>query len=204
MAAANSRIRQRVSFVTAYAPFSSTWTFLQDIASSSTIRTDIRESWQVDQLTRKVFVRTLTAELEPDEANLLREASINSERQPDREDLSDYGRLIHALLNQPNPEEAKRILDQLPDTLQDKLSSMSPINYLNDILAPLIIMVHDRGDAVIPVGESRRLRSMFSARSGVHYTELQFQHLNPAKLPVYRLIRELVKFFSAISPLFHY
>ena len=81
---------------------------------------------------------------------------------------------------------------------------MSPVNYLNDIHTPLIILVHDIGDTVIPVGESRRLHAGLSTHSGVHYTELQFQHLNPAKLPVYRLARELVKFFSVIYKLFYY
>ena len=66
---------------------------------------------------------------------------------------------------------------------------MSPINYLKDIQSPLIVLLHDCGDTVIPVGESRRLRAMISLRAGVHYTELQFQHLNPAKLPLFRLAR---------------
>ena len=162
----------------------------------------MREPWQVDQLTRKVFVRTLTAELEPDEAKLLRDSSPIREGHPEIDDLSEIGRSIYLLLNHPDADEAKRVLGQLPSALQEKFSAMSPTNYLSDIHAPLIILIHDRGDSVIPVGESRRLWAKFSARGGVHYTELQFQHLNPARLPVYRLAREMVKFYSAIYPLF--
>ena len=57
---------------------------------------------------------------------------------------------------------------------------------------------------MIPVGESRRLGSALEGHTGVHYTELQFQHLDPvkAKLPMSRLVRELGKFFVAIYPLF--
>jgi hypothetical protein len=78
------------------------------------------------------------------------------------------------------------------------------MNYLQDIHAPLMILLHDRGDQVIPVGESRRLHSALDGHPGVHYTEMQFQHLDPvkAKLPLFRLIRELSKFFVAIYPLF--
>ena len=99
---------------------------------------------------------------------------------------------------------AKKIIDQLPDAFQDKLFSMSPINYLKDIHSPLIILLHDRGDTVIPVGESRRLCATLSLRHGLSYTELQFQHLNPVNLPVFRLVRELWKFYKALYPLFHY
>jgi hypothetical protein len=78
------------------------------------------------------------------------------------------------------------------------------MNYLKDIHAPLTILLHDRGDQVIPVGESRQLHSALAEHAGVHYTEMQFQHLDPvkAKLPLGRLVRELGKFFVAVYPLF--
>ena len=95
-------------------------------------------------------------------------------------------------------------MDLLPGAFQDRLSAMSPLNYLHNIQSSLIILLHDRGDTVIPVGESQRLWTRLSARAGVYYKELQFQHLNPAKLPVFRLVSELVKFYTALYPLFHY
>jgi hypothetical protein len=57
---------------------------------------------------------------------------------------------------------------------------------------------------VIPVGESRRLRSALAGHGGVHYTEMEFQHLDPVKgkLSPLRLVRELSKFFVAMYPLF--
>jgi hypothetical protein len=58
--------------------------------------------------------------------------------------------------------------------------------------------------AVIPVGESRRLQSALEGRSGVHYTEMLFQHLDPVKgrLPLFRLVGQLGKFFLAVYPMF--
>jgi hypothetical protein len=48
------------------------------------------------------------------------------------------------------------------------------------------------------------LRSVLAKHGGVHYTEMQFQHLDAAKakLPLFRLIRELGKFFLAVYPMF--
>ncbi len=56
----------------------------------------------------------------------------------------------------------------------------------------------------IPVGESRRLRSALAGHAWVHYTEMQFQHLDPVKvkLPLFRLGRELGKFILAVYPTF--
>jgi hypothetical protein len=204
MAAASPQIRERVSFVAAYAPFSSTFTLLQDAASYSTVRADGREPWQVDQLTRKVFVRSLTAELPPSEAQMLRETRDMHESRVDVESLSEEGKTIYGLLSRPDAEDAGKALGRLPAAMQEKLSAMSPVNYMQDMRAPLVLLLHDRGDSVIPVGESRRLWDILKTRRGAHYTELQFQHLNPAKLPFLRLIRELAKFISALYPLFYY
>jgi len=81
---------------------------------------------------------------------------------------------------------------------------MSPIEVVNDIRAPLVALPHDRDDAVIPIGESRRLRNAFGAREGVRYTEFSmFRHLDPSKASLSRLAlaRELMTFFGAVSPL---
>jgi hypothetical protein len=82
---------------------------------------------------------------------------------------------------------------------------MSPTAYLGDLRAPLIVLLHDREDQVIPVGESRRLRDALAVRGGVRYTELTvFRHLDPTKghpSPT-ALARELVRFGQAIYPVF--
>lgn len=59
MAAADARIRDRVAFVAAYAPFASMWTLARDIASATRLNNAWREGWAVDQLTRKVYVRSM-------------------------------------------------------------------------------------------------------------------------------------------------
>jgi hypothetical protein len=204
MAAANPLIRDCVGFIAAYAPYSSMWTFARDIASATRSTGDGREPWRVDPLTRKVFVHSLTTWLEPDEAERLRSAFATEGGQLDARELSKDGRTVYALLKGPDADEAEEVLHRLPPAIQERLATLSPLNYLKDIHTPLIVLLHDRGDQVIPVGESRRLVSALAGHAGVQYTEMLFQHLDPVKgkLPLFRLIRELGKFLLAVYPLF--
>lgn len=204
MAAASPLIRNHVAFIGAYAPYASMWTFAQDIASATRPRGDGREPWQVDPLTRKVFVHSLTAWLSPDEAERLREALAEQSGHIDRRDLSAEGRAVYPLLTSLDVQEAEAALHRLPSALQERLVALSPLHYLNDVHAPLIVLLHDRGDQVIPVSESRQLHSALAGHAGVHYTEMLFQHLDPVKgkLPLFRLAQQLGKFFLAVYPLF--
>jgi hypothetical protein len=206
MAAASPLIQDRVAFMAAYAPFSSIETFTRDIASATRSNGDGREQWRVDPLTRKVFVHSFTAVLQPDEAEWLQSAFANESRHLDGRGLSADGQAVYSLLTAQDVNEAESALHRLPAVMQERLAAVSPLNYLKEIHAPLIVLLHDRGDQVIPVGESRRLVSALGGRAGVHYTEMQFSHLDPVKgkLPLFRLVRELGKFFLAVYPLFRH
>jgi len=204
MAATTPLIRDRVAFISAYAPYSSMWTFARDIASATRSGEDGREPWQVDPLTRKVFIHSLTAWLEPDEAERFRSTFADEDGHFDERGLSTDGQAVYSLLTALDEAEAETALHRLPAIMQERLSSLSPLNYVKGIQAPLIVLLHDRGDEVIPIGESRRLLSALVGHAGVHYTEMQFSHLDPVKgkLPFLRLVRELSKFFLAMYPLF--
>lgn len=204
MAAANPLIRDRIAFIGAYAPYSSLWTFAHDVASSTRSNDDGREPWRVDPLTHKVFVHCMTAFLEPSEAEWLRSAFAAEGGLLVDHDLSVDGHGVYSLLTARDENEAELALRRLPPILQENLTTLSPMNYLKDIHTPLIVLLHDRGDQVIPVSESRRLYSALDGHHGVHYTEMQFQHLDPVKgkLPFFRLVHELGKFLRAIYPLF--
>lgn len=204
MAAASPLIRDRVAFIGAYAPYSSMWTFTRDIASATRSCGDGREPWQVDPLTHKVFVHSLIALLEPDEAERFRNAFASESGHLDDRNLSADGHAVYSLLTALDQDDAEIALHRLPPIIQERFTALSPINYLKDIHAPLIVLLHDRGDQVVPVGETRRLYSAFTGHAGVHYTEMLFQHLDPVKgkLPLFRLVRELGKFFLAVYPMF--
>ena len=204
MAAASPLIKDRIAYVSTYAPFSSMWTFAHDIASATRTNGERHEPWQVDPLTRKVFIHSLTSLLDLNEAEKIRNAFDNQDQHEDIHDLSIDGQAIYSLINARDEHEVNSALRHLPRIMQERLDIMSPMNYLKDIRVPLIIHLHDQGDQVIPVGESRRLHSALGTNAGEHYTEMQFSHLDPVKgkLPLFRLVREFGKFFLAVYPMF--
>ncbi len=204
MAASRPLIRHKVSCIFAYAPYSSMWTFARDIVAATRSIGEKREPWRVDPLTRKVFAHSLTAWLEPGEAGRLRAAYLDGKESIDRGSLSNEGQSVYALLTAQDERAAEDALRGLPLPYQAKLTAMSPLEYLQDIQAPLIIQLHDVGDQVIPVSESRQLYAALSGNHGVEYTEMQFSHLDPAKgkLPLFRLLRELGKMFRAVYRIF--
>jgi hypothetical protein len=202
MAAADPRVRDRVAFVAAYAPFASMWTLARDIASASRPGDAGREPWAVDPLTRTVYVRSLTDHLDAGEAALLRAACAERGGRVDPGALSAEGRAVYPLLTAPDVDEAEAALRRLPPALRERLDAMSPVHYVPEVRAPLLVVLHDRGDAVIPVSESRQLRALLAGCRGLRYTELGFRHLNPDGVAPLRLARELGKFYRAVYPVF--
>jgi dienelactone hydrolase len=205
MAAASPQVRDRVAFVFAYAAYASMWTLARDIASATRERDGGREPWAVDPLTRKVYVHSLTAPLDPGEATRLRSAIADTDAPPEGEEWSADARAVVPLLGRIPVDDVEAALQHLPSPMRRRLDAMSPLRYLPGIRAPRIVLLHDRDDGVIPVSESRRLRAALAGRSGVHYTEFTvFRHLDPTKgkpSPL-ALASELVKFGRAIYPVF--
>lgn len=179
MGAADARIREHVRFVCAYAPYASMWTLARDIASASRQCGEVREPWDVDPLTRKVFVHSVTALVDSRDAEVL---------------LADM-----------DANTAEAALNRLPSQFQERLDALSPMRYLADLRAPLVVLLHDRDDPVLPVSETRQLVSALAGRTGVQYTELTaFKHLDPTRTrpSVLALGRELIRLAHAIYPVF--
>lgn len=216
MAAADPGIRSRVRYVFAYAPFSSMRTLAIDIASGSRDLGDVREPWDVDPLTWQTYVRSLTEWLSPAESRLIRTAYEQRIRWNagktailhsapgaiEAGALSDDAAAVRRLLD-AGPDDVASALEALPARAKALLTAMSPITYLDGIVAPRIVLLHDRDDHVIPVGESRRLWSALAARPGASYREMGLRHLRmPDGLPVVRLVREIARSYLAWYPLF--
>lgn len=203
LAAARPEVRDRVSFVLAYAAYGSMSTLARDIASASTDRGMGRKPWEVDQLTRHVFVSTVTATLPPEEAARLRQGCAVRGTTPHLDGLSADGRAVLPLLCELRPAEAEAALRELPEAMRQRLDAMSPLTHVGELRAPLVVLLHDRDDPVIPVGESRALHSALEGRD--RYTEFTvFKHLDPTRgkpKPI-ALARELFRFARAVQPVF--
>jgi len=207
MAAASAAIRDRVGFVGAFAPYSSMYTFVRDIASATSSRRAGREAWAVDPLTRKVYVRSITDVLARSEAEVLRAAFADGGARVDTQALSADGLAVFDLLSADDLGAADAALAQLPTRMRQRLDAMSPVRYLGDVHAPHILFGHDRDDLVIPVGESRRLQEVLAGRRGVEYTEFaMFEHADPSKrhLSPLRMAQQLGKFYRYVFPLFRH
>ena len=204
MAAADATVRDRIGFIGAYAPFGSVAAFAQDIASARRWVGGERKPWQVDQLTRRVFVYSLTADLEPVEAERLRSAFTVSAAGPELSDLSPEGRRVQAVLAAKGEPDAQAALGELPEEMRRRLDQLSPVRYLHDVHAPVVAILHDEGDQVVPISESRQIQAAMGERTGLRYTVMHFSHLDPAKgrLPLPKLLHEFVNFFRGILPLF--
>jgi dienelactone hydrolase len=205
MATAQERIRNRVHFVGAFAPYASMRTLTEDIATATKQGESSREPWAVDPLTRKVYVHSLTAHLDQAEACSLREAMTEPTGRVNADEFSTGARVIYSLLTRLTPAEVDQALDALPQELRDHLDAMSPLTYLPDLHAPLIVLMHDRDDPVIPISESKLLRDALAGHPGLRYTEFtMFRHMDPTKvhLHILPLLRELTRFYSSLYPMF--
>lgn len=204
MAAAHQAVRERIAFVAAFAPYGSLLTLARDIAGSTRMDGDQRVPWEVDPLTRKVFVHSVTARLEPAEAETLREAFDRGD-DGSIDHLANDGEAVRALLAASDPTQADQALEALPREIRDGLAALSPVNYIRDIRARTIAISHDQDDQVIPVGESRQLKAALGGRSALHYSEFaMFQHADPTKrkLAPLQLLRQLSKFYLWLHAVF--
>ena len=205
LAASSPRIRERVTFVGAFAPYASMRTLAHDIATATCLRGGTREPWAVDPLTRKVYVESLTADLAPEDACRLREALSEPDGKLDPRSLSPKGQAVYPLLTRLTAKQAEAALDALPPELRDRLDAMSPLTHVADLHVPHVVLMHDRDDPVIPLAESLRLRDALGTRPGVRYTEfVMFKHLDPTKVRLHLLplLRELGRFYLALYPIF--
>ena len=117
--------------------------------------------------------------------------------------LSADGRAVLRLLAATDPAARRRPCACCHPPSRRASRPCRPWAPCDEIEAPLIVLLHDRYDPVIPVGESRRLWAALSGRAGVRYTELGFRHLDPTRLSPLRLARELPRLYLALYPLFH-
>ncbi len=143
------------------------------------------EPWEVDALTRRVFTNELLeAVADPDQrAALARRYAEDADTSVDAAlpELTGAAPLVKQLLEGTTPENARELLRQMPLEFREELEGISPSAHFNSIQARLLIM-HDQGDKLIPVGESRRFAAAVSDREDALYTETSiFDHVRPGR-----------------------
>ena len=157
--AANPRIANDIAFVNSFGGYYAAADLIAQIAAGRALDGERETPWEVDELARKVFANTLLAEPPSDARDALLEG-------------------VHSI------EEARRLYERLPDSFKSDADSISPSQYVGHWSGGTVIRVmHDRGDAVIPVEESRRLAAALRQERPdvkLYYTETDiFRHVIP-------------------------
>ena len=159
VAAADPRIADDIAFVNSFGGYYDLAGLIAQIAAGRALDGATGTPWEVDELTRKVFTNTLL--FEP--SSHTRDALL--------EGVGSIG-------------QARGLYERLPAGFRSDVAAISPSQYVGHWSAGTVIRVmHDRGDAVIPVGESRRLvAALRYERPDVefYYTETDiFRHVSP-------------------------
>ena len=199
VAAADSRIRDDVVFVNSFGGYYSARDLFLQIASRSRFYQEGQEPWEVDQLTWQVFANELLEGLEnPAEREILTRRFL--EREPitpeDLDGLSVQGQAVNQLLIGTTLEQAGVLYEDLAPRFKAQIEYISPSAHVEDLESRLMIM-HDDGDLLIPVVESRRLAEALGHRGNFRYTETKiFDHVRPGNSEgLWGLAREAFKLY---------
>ncbi len=159
VAAADPRIADGIAFVNAFGGYYDTADLMVQIAAGRAIDDGEGIPWEVDRLTRQVYDNMLTPESESPAAQSLLEGTDSI-------------------------AEARARYAELPESFRAEVDSIAPSHHIARWSPKTVMRVmHDRGDPLIPVGESRRMVQALQEQRpdvSVYYTETDiFRHVRP-------------------------
>ena len=198
VAASDPRISDDVVFLNAFGAYYDVHDFFLQVASRSRFFEGQQEPWEVDRLTWLVFANELIGSLDdPKERELFNRRFLQGEDITEEElaATSSQAQTVRLLLEGTTLEEAETLYQSLPAGLRD-LQRISPSAHISGLKARLMIM-HDRGDRLIPAAESRRLVQALEGRGNFRYTETEvFEHVRPGSdSGIWALISEAFKLY---------
>ena len=202
VAAADPRIAHQVAFVNAFGGYYDAGDLLVQIAARRTLDGAAVEAWEVDPLTRRVFINEITENVpDPARRELLRSAAMAGEPLPVPAASAQEDVVLALLGEDLTLVDARNNYAQLPDAYHQQAKAVSPSAHIPGLHPDAAIRVmHDRGDLLIPVGESRRLTNALQQRpiaAPVRYTETDiFRHVRPdSETDLPALVRGSVQLF---------
>ncbi len=199
VAAADPRIRDDVVFLNSFGAYFDAHDLFLQVASRSRFFEGRQEPWEVDRLTWLIFANELIESLDdPTERDLFTRKFLQGEDISEEElaEASRQAQTVRRLLEGTTLEAAETLFQDLPAGLRRDLQRISPSAHISDLKARLMIM-HDRGDRLIPAAESRRLVQALEGRGDFRYTETEvFEHVRPGSdSGTWALISEAFKLY---------
>ncbi len=200
VAAQDERIRSKVKFVNFFGGYYDARDLIISVVSHSRFHDDVVDPWPPDVLSKRVVTTHLIEGLpNEDERALLTRVFVTKDAALSDEvvrSLSSEAQAVYRMLEGVSLDEARTLVDRLPESTIETVRAMSPATRIEELEARVLIM-HDRQDSLVPSEESRRLAEALAGRGGFSHTEFSlFQHLDPTRPvspPVYA--RELFKLY---------
>ena len=185
VAAQDLRIRDEVAFLNLFGSYTDAKDLLKAIASRTRFDAEGQQPWEPSSQTWRTFRNHLIESVENQDDHTVLEEAFGEGRNPMQQGmerkLSPEGQVVYRLLEGTSLEKAEELLDQMPQSFQDDLRRISPIEHIEDLKATVLIM-HDAEDNNVPAEESRRLALALKGRGDVRYTEFVFfQHMDPIR-----------------------
>ena len=204
VAAADSRIADDIAFVNAFGGYYDTSDLMVQIAASQAIEDDGDRDWEVDRLTRRVYNNMLIDSIDdPTHQAAARVIAGGGEHNVNQRVPLSTEAAFAMLAGVGYVGEARRRYAQLTEDFRAEVDSIAPSRHVGQWSANTAMRVmHDVGDPLIPVGESRRLVDALGERRPeveVYYTETDiFRHVRPDA------DRELTSLLRGTWQLFHH
>ena len=185
VAAADPRIADDIDFVNAFGGYYDTPDLMVQIAAGRAIYADGEAPWEVDRLTRQVYNNMLNDALDELAHQQASRGYVNGSDQPLPRNVPPQAVAALSLLaGVDSIGEARRLYEQMPEEFRERVDSISPSQHIQQWSGHTAMRVmHDRGDPLIPAGESRRLVDALQQQRPditVYYTETDiFRHVRP-------------------------
>ncbi|MFN0072928.1 MAG: hypothetical protein ACKVVP_15700 [Chloroflexota bacterium] len=197
VAAADARIAANVAFVNAFGGYFDAQDLFVALASHSLAYAGESARWEPAPLTREVLLENLLDSVPIDtERDAIRHA-VNFPGQTletEIASLSPSAQVAVQLLSEPEPSEARRLVNLLAEPGKNQLEAISP-RYIVHRLQANILVMHDIHDQYIPYTESRHLVAALPDKRLRAWTELElFDHVMPGRATDHlTFVRELAE-----------
>ena len=185
VAAADPRIADDIAFVNAFGGYYDTADLMVQIAAGRAMGDGAERLWEVDRLTRRVYNNMLIDSIDdPKHQEMARAIAEGSNYQVGDSLPQSTAAAFAMLAGVDYIGVARWWYDQLSVDFRDQVDSIAPSKHVTQWSSSTAMRVmHDVGDPLIPVGESRRLVDALRQQRAdvtVHYTETDiFRHVRP-------------------------
>jgi dienelactone hydrolase len=205
VASQDERIRSQVRFINFFAGYFDAGDLVKSIGTRTRFYGGETRPWSPDSLTMELFTYHLIDGVsDPNDRALLTRAFVEQKTiVPEAlKSLSVEGMAVHRLISGTGFDDVDAVMEQLSPRTKEFLRMISPSTNI-DMLEARVLVMHDRGDRLVPSEESRRLVEAIGDRGKPYHTEFSgFQreiqvHVDESQsVGVIGYVREAFKLFK--------